>query len=142
MNGKHQRPFVYGKFRSPRSIPNPRLVPPPQYLPGVPGEPDVAIEVLREFGASELIGKIYVRTFGATPWIPAQWDLIQSTAWYQEYLLVRQHFLFDMVGSGTWEIVYFRTETDETGPYVAVALRYQPKTPNWVVQQRQRELSR
>lgn len=142
MNGKYQRPFVYGKFRSPR--PSVGLVPPPHpYLPGVPGEPDIALEVLREFGASDLIGKIYVRTFGATPWVPAQWDLVQSTTWYQDYLRLHgQHFFFDMAGSGTWQVVHFRTETDETGPYVAVALQYQPKTPAWVVQQRERERSR
>lgn len=140
MNGKHQRPFVYGTFRSAGT--GVGLPAPPTYVYS-PGEPDIALEVLREFGANELIGKIYVRTFGATSWVPAQWDLIQSTAWYQGYLRLHgQHFFFDMAGSGTWQIVHFRTETDETGPYVAVALQYQPKTPQWVVQQRERERSR
>ena len=140
MNGKHQRPFVYGTFRSPRT--GVGLTPIPLYVTS-PGEPDIALEVLREFGANELIGKIYIRTFGATSWVPAQWDLIQNTAWYKAYITFHgQNFFFDMAGSGTWQVVHFRTETDETGPYVAVALQYRPKTPQWVVQQREREVSR
>jgi len=39
-----------------------------------------------------------------------------------------------MEGSGYWEVVNFRNESDETGPYVAVALKYVPQNsvPKWV----------
>ena len=98
MNGKYQRPFVYGTFRWPRKTLNPfgRIGAPP------PGEPDIALEVLREFGTAELIGKVYIKAFVSSAWMPAQWDLIQQTDWYKEYLLSPQQFLFDMAGSGTW----------------------------------------
>jgi hypothetical protein len=33
-------------------------------------------------------------------------------------------YYFDMEGSGHWTVLHFRTESDETGIYVAVALRY------------------
>jgi hypothetical protein len=135
MNGRTQRPFVYGTFRSPRTA----ITPPPPY---VPGEPDIAVEVLREFGTTELIGKIYVKAFVSSTWVPAQWDLVQKSAWYHDYLRFGQHFLFDMDGSGAWQVVHFRTETDDTGPYVAVALRYLAQTPQWVQKQRDHERKR
>lgn len=135
MNGKYQRPFVYGIFRWPRRTFSllGRIGAPP------PGEPDIALEVLREFGTTELIGKVYIKAFVSTSWMPAQWDLIQQVDWYQGYLQTPQYFLFDMAGSGTWEVVHFRTETDETGPYVSVAIKYLPKAPAWVQNQRDRE---
>jgi hypothetical protein len=89
-----------------------------------------------------LIGKVYIKAFASSAWMPAQWDLIQQVDWYQGYLQMPQHFLFDMAGSGTWEVVHFRTETDETGPYMSVAIKYLPKPPAWVQTQRDRERTR
>ncbi len=139
MNGRQQRPFAYGTFRWPgKGGSTSRGLPPPPSLR--PGEPDIALEILREFGATELIGKIHVRQLGGA-WIPAQWDLLRSSVAYQNYFRRRQHFFFDMVGSGLWEVLHFRAESEETGPYVAVALRYHSKTYPWVALQREQERS-
>jgi hypothetical protein len=128
--------FVYGTFRWPtRRI---GLPPPPSYLR--PGAPDIAIEVLREFGATELRGKLYVRQMSSS-WVPAQIDYIRSTPWYQFFEKNQKHVVFDMDGSGPWEVLYFRNESDETGTYVAVALRYMAEVPVWVQGQRKREAS-
>src|SRR5215468_5787039 len=45
-----------------------------------------------------------------------------------------QFIVFDMQGSGPWEVLHFRIESNESGPYVAVALRQfeKGKTPPWV----------
>jgi hypothetical protein len=37
---------------------------------------------------------------------------------------IGRNLFFEMEGSGRWEVEHFREESDETGPYVAVALKY------------------
>jgi hypothetical protein len=113
MNGGQQRRFVYGMFRCP--------------VPAVVGRPEVGLEVLREFGTTELIGKVYIRLSPADPWTPVQGDSPTVVGWHQNSERFQQHFVFDMAGSGVWDVVHFRAEADETGPYVTVALRYSPK---------------
>lgn len=132
MNGKQQRPFVYGTFRWPV---------PRGPLGRISGGAEVAIEILREFGTTELIGKLYIRLPLNGPWAPTGEDHPQVAAWHQNFERFRQNFLFDMAGSGVWEVLHFRTETDETGPYVAVALRYSSKRYPWVDSQRAQEHS-
>jgi hypothetical protein len=135
MNGKQQRPFVYGTFRWPaKGGTLGRLPPPPNTQPGA----DIAVEILREFGPNELIGKVYVRPFSG-PWTPAQWDRVGD--WYPAYQRFPKAFVFDMAGSGVWDVLHFRSESDETGPYVAVALRYAPTVSPWIAKQREQELT-
>jgi hypothetical protein len=138
MNVRQQRTFVYGTFRWPTKVaasPSGLLPPPPL---SSPGEPDIALEILREFSSTELIGKIYVRPLYGS-WTPAQWDQVQRSVWYAQHERLPKHFVFDMVGSGLWEVLNFRSESEDTGPYVAVALQYLPTTFPWVIAQRRRE---
>jgi hypothetical protein len=44
--------------------------------------------------------------------------------WYKRFLRDRRGLYFDMQGSGRWEVLHFRNESDESGPYVAVAARF------------------
>lgn len=126
--------FVYGKFHWPskeRELePLPR---PPFVLPGT-AKPtawdQVALEVLREYGANELIGKIYFKG-NFNQWVPAEPSQVTDLEWFKWYLKLptqardaKHGYYFDMVGSGRWEVLHFRNESDETGPYVAMALRF------------------
>ncbi len=96
------------------------------------GEPDVAVEILREFGASEFVGKLYLKPSGS--WTIARIAQIRQMPWYVAFEKTPQTFAFDMQGSGPWEVLHFRTESDEFGGYVAVALRQfeKGKAPPWV----------
>lgn len=124
--------FVYGIFRWPWSN---RLPPPPALRPG---EPESAIEILREFdGGLALRGKLYRRA--STPsWVPAQMDAVLQSPWYPFFAKNPKHVVFDMEGSGAWEILYFRSESDESGVYAAVGLRLSSTVPSWVHFQRKR----
>jgi len=107
-----QSVFVYGKFRAPG---NALLGVPPQEEPA-------AIEVLREFSPYEFIGKILVRR--ETEWRVLTPENASARDWYRQF----QGGLplsFEMQGSGSWEIAWFRFETSSRNPnpYVAVALR-------------------
>jgi hypothetical protein len=134
-----QKTFVYGTFRWPTRGKIGASLPPP---PGIPlmttGPRDTALEILREFNTSELVGKIYFQVPNQ-PWVPARPDLVAYAPWYVHFARFHAHTYFDMDGSGLWEVLHFRNESDETGLYVAVALRYVGKTFPWVDQQRERE---
>jgi hypothetical protein len=131
MNGRQQRPFAYGTFRWPSKGASTIG----SMMRGRPAESDVAIEILREFGATEFIGKTYIRPFGGA-WTPAQWDRVD---WHENFVKFPGNFVFDMAGSGLWEVLHFRTESDEAGPYIAVALRYTVTPHPWVAAQRATE---
>jgi hypothetical protein len=124
-----QQTFVYGSFLWPgRKRDDPAFY----GLSGMqPGDPDVAVEILREFGASEFVGKLYTK-WVSTNWTPAQFTQIQETPWYIAFQKAPQIFVFDMQGSGPWQVLHFRTESDELGTYVAIALRQFEKPPAWV----------
>ena len=130
-----QQTFVYGTFLWPRKGFGSTL---PERIVSK-GEPDIALEILREFSASEFVGKLYTKPFAGS-WEVVQFDRIRSTAWYEGFEKMGQHFVFIMQGSGPWEVLHFRPESDETGPYVAVALREFPKdkAPAWVASLRKR----
>ena len=94
----------------------------------------VAIEILREYGANELIGKVYRR--GDNNWVPIEPSQVAHVEWFKWFHKIgkeaRHHpniFYFDMEGSGRWIVLHFRNESDETGPYVAVALQYAGSEP-------------
>ncbi len=134
MSPKSQQPFVYGKFVWPQ-----RALKRPFWGEGSTIEPEIALEILREFSASEFVGKLYTKP-NVGSWAVAQFDCVRSSDWYEAYQKAQQHFVFDMQGSGPWEVLHFRTESDESGPYVAVALRQfdKGKVPSWVATVRKR----
>ena len=125
MSAKSQNPFVYGTFLT--FLPQLGMTPPP---PPVEEGPDFAIEILREFNPSEFVGKLYTRARGNWSLFPA--DALRKAFWFETFSKARTHIVFDMQGSGAWEILHFRIESDEGGTYVAVALRYVAQTPSWV----------
>ena len=85
-------------------------------------EPPVAIEILKEFGPQEFIGKVYVLWQNA--WRPVMPEGASSFEWYQRFQRGEDVY-FDMRGSGRWEIEWFRFESSARtpNPYLAVALR-------------------
>ena len=90
----------------------------------------VAIEILREYSANELLGKLYIMGAGER-WTPASFAVLEQSEWYKFYLNLGPEarnatvlFHFEMEGSGRWKVLHFRAESDNTGPYVAVALQY------------------
>jgi len=115
--------FVYGRFVHPHQR---------AQVPALPflDTDRVALEIVREYGPNELIGKVSVRS------VSQQWALLDPTRaeelewmkWYKrlpaQTRTAGKMFYFDMEGSGHWAVLHFRTESDETGVYVAAALRY------------------
>lgn len=126
-----QQTFVYGTFLWPgRKRENPAFY----GLSGTePGDPDVAVEILREFGVSEFVGKVYMKEAGR--WTIARFVQVQQVSWYIAFeKMPPQLFVFDMQGSAPWQVLHFRAESDESGSYVAIALRQfeKGKAPPWV----------
>lgn len=100
---------------------------------GTADEPDIALEILREFSASEFVAKLHTKPVIGN-WTIAQFEEIRRTAWYKVSEKAPQFIVFDMQGSGPWELLHFRIESDDSGHYVAVALRRfeKGKAPQWV----------
>jgi hypothetical protein len=87
---------------------------------------EVAIEILREYSATEFIGKLYARTPNFT-WAVMDTTGLDNQEWYRwtKGPLGRHMPLkFIMEGGDTWKVLHFRFESDETGPYVAIALKH------------------
>jgi len=109
--------FVYGNFFI--SSKKPTVPPPPT------GNKPYAIEILREFAATEFIGKLY-RNTGST-WVVATWSTLGQEPWFGIYDKIRaapfRVLHFSMEGSGVWEVQVLRDESDETGSYIAVGLK-------------------
>jgi hypothetical protein len=105
------RTFMYGTFASPEEFSGLR--------PGLP--PEVAIEILREFSASELVGKIYVKGRGGN-WVPVSDPAVRDYIWYRDFKKTK-NLEFWMDGSAPWKVLYFRIESDDAGPYLAVGLK-------------------
>jgi len=106
------------------------LPPPPVLLFRSSDEPSIGIEVLREFGPLELRGKIYSWQIGG--WAPMQPSVAQSQVWYAVFKANPKMLVFEMQSSGAWEILYFRQESDVSGAYMSVALKYLPEVPPWL----------
>lgn len=135
-----QKTFVYGIFRWPtraKLSALARLPQPPRRIGDT--QSDIAVEILREFGATELRGKLYARPMISSTWTALQIDTVKLAAWYKHFEQSPAQVVFDMEGSGPWEILYFRNESDETGMYVAIALRLLAAIPPWVSFQKRRE---
>jgi hypothetical protein len=88
------------------------------------------VEVLREFGATELRGKVYSRAVNL--WSPIQLDHVRNLDWYGAFEKSPKQFVFDMQYSGAWEVLYFRAESDEFGLYLSVAMKLLPDVPAWL----------
>jgi hypothetical protein len=128
--------FIYGRFKHPGEVP---LLPFP-FAPTAPigspiisafnTAPDVAVEILREFSATELVGKVYVLGRGSA-WSPVSQPGIRAYSWYQDF--PRLGLILDTEGSNPWKVLYFRQESDDSGPYVAVGLKLEPPnaTSTW-----------
>jgi len=115
-----QAVFVYGEFSStPEGL---KMFLEKMHRAPSRLEPPVAIEILREFGPQEFIGKVYV--LQETAWRPATPEGASSFSWYQSFQKGEPGF-FDMRGSGRWEIEWFRFESSarSPNPYLAVALK-------------------
>lgn len=65
-------------------------------------------------------------------WAIAQVAQIEEAPWYVAFNKNPQVFVFDMQSSGPWQVLNFRTESDESGNYIAIALRQFEKVPTWV----------
>ncbi len=85
-------------------------------------EPEFAIEIMREHSANEFVGKLY-RKSSSGNWVPVDPGVLSGPAWRQRFS-EKTPMRFEMAGSGVWKVLHFRTESDETGPYVAIALQY------------------
>jgi len=112
------RTFVYGTFTPSDVFERLRRI--AEERPGV--DPDIAIEVLREFSLSEFIGRVHVKGSGGN-WIRLTGSSLRKYGWYKTYL--RKGELKFLMQDDTWNVKYFREESDETGPYVAAALERQ-----------------
>jgi hypothetical protein len=125
---KVSRTFVYGDFflgKKSRS------------KPALPGTQPFAIEILREFSSTEFIGKLFYRAGGE--WFPANRSMLHNSNWFTDYqkslkkihrgLNTEEEFqptkalFFAMEGSGIWHVQNIRDESDDSGPYIAVALK-------------------
>jgi hypothetical protein len=131
------KPFVYGRFLWPtgKAEAKRRLRPPlplpPFVLPPTTSLEEIAIEVLREFSPTELIGKVYYKSpFGT--WAAIDQGRASLYGWYKWFFKVKHDLVFNMDGSGPWEVLHFRNESDESGPYVAVALKFSSKKYLWL----------
>lgn len=119
------RTFVYGRFFWPGSQAHLKHPPAPPFIYRRPDE--AAVEILREFSARELVGKVYVKGPSGN-WIPVDWNQLNQYEWFKFYQRFPKHpalplFGFAVEGSGNWQVLYLRKESDATGPYVAIALQ-------------------
>jgi len=128
------RPFIYGRFVWPgkgKKAKGPSSVPkslPPLYDYDFDR---VAVEVLREFTATELVGKLYLMGGSPITFSRADMTVIKDQEWYKWYNRLSKQmresgrdFYFDVEGSGPWSVLFLRNESDDSGPYIAVGLRY------------------
>ena len=125
-----RKPFVYGRFVwSGKPKTKPTSLPP--LIARAFDRDRVAVEVLREFSATEFVGKLYLLSGSPVTWTPADMHTVQEQDWYSWYLRIPKQFrekgsgfYFDVEGSGPWKVLYLRGESDDAGPYVAIALQY------------------
>jgi hypothetical protein len=114
--------FVYGELRP---LPVGRLLGLGHVqLAGLQPEPEFAIEIIREYSANELIGKLH-RKSTSGQWVPVDPGTLESPQWKLRFSGTSPgKWKFEMAGSGLWKVLHLRIESDETGPYVAIALRH------------------
>ena len=87
------------------------------------GRPEIAVEILREFSPTELVGKVYAKGRNGN-WGAVSQSGLKDFVWYKDKEFTQNKRLaFWMDASKPWEVLYFRPESDDAGPYVAVGLR-------------------
>ena len=97
----------------------------------------MAVEILREFGATEFVGRLYSRLVGGE-WLPVQPSHVHLFPWHEIFEHHPSLVVFDLEGSGPWQVLYVRRESDEQGIYTAIALKQFEKAPVWFSSVRQR----
>jgi hypothetical protein len=114
------RRFVYGTFVWPGKRKTP-------FIPSAPARrtADIALEIVQEYSATELLGKIYVIGLGGR-WTALTQAQAAEKPWHKWFMKTHRFLYFDMEGSGWWQVLHFRIESDDAGQYVAAALRYGP----------------
>ena len=120
------RVFIYGEFQS--------ADPASMFLRKLMGgqQSDLAtqaIEILREFSPLELIGKLYVLTQGRN-YQPVTPMGVREYTWYKDYQKsslggATEKFHFKVKDGDLWQVLWIRQESDDSGPYIAVALRHE-----------------
>ena len=129
------RTFVYGTFLWAAMLQQMGLPRVPSRLPPPPDpnkfDEQMAVEILREFGASELVGRLFGRPEGGA-WTPIQPQIVRSFSWYEVFIKNPALLVFDLEVSGPWQVLDIRNESDEQGIYTAIALRRFEKAPAWV----------
>jgi len=108
------RTFVYGSFSEHRG-----------HMPPPPGMQPFAVEILREFSTTEFIGKLFARV--GSSWLPSTRGGLANYPWYRSYQKSKPLY-FEMEGSGVWQVQNLRDESDDSGPYIAVALKFSSPT--------------
>src|ERR1700677_4963872 len=117
-----RRVFVYGSFVD--RVQRGGMTPPP-------GLPTTAVEILREFSAIEFVGKVYALTPGRN-WQPGSPLGAGEYEWFRKYRDILAHkkttvnkLYFKTQEDDHWEVLYLRQESDESGAYMAVALKHE-----------------
>lgn len=132
---QQRKPFIYGRFDWPAKSKSKRVPPGlPVFLRKSLDRDRIGIEILREFSATELVGKLYSIGGSQSSWTPVDVSTLEEQDWYRWYRSIpkaaltknlgRELFSFNVEGSGPWAVLYIRTESDDAGPYVAIALKY------------------
>ena len=128
-----RRVFIYGQFiigaealrnRLPFFPAGQSLSPPP--LPPSLDLSTEAIEILREFSPLELIGKVYTLGSGRN-YAPVTPLGVRNFSWYREYERASRKsegFYFKVKDGDVWKVLWLRQESDDTGAYIAVALKH------------------
>jgi len=111
-----KRPFVYGDF----NLPTEKTAGLKPTLP--PGYSRYAVEILREFSPTEFVGKVYVIVPTTLQWVLLRPEDASRALWYEVAIKAPKMVKFKMQGSGQWSVQNVRTESDDQGPYVALAL--------------------
>lgn len=109
--------FVYGELQ-------PQLL--GRWLSRIVGDvqPEFAVEIIQEYSANELVGKLFRKGYSGQ-WVPVDSGTLESPEWKQRFAGTSPgKWKFEMAGSGVWDVLHLRIESDETGPYVAIAMRY------------------
>ena len=117
-----KKTFVYGDFKSAVRFGSSDAT-----GTTVPGYSPYAIEILREFSASEFIGKVYQLSRSLRWEILAPEDA-ERVDWYRTALKRPQKVKFEMQSSGQWTVQNVRIESDPQGRYVAVGLSNEKHT--------------
>jgi hypothetical protein len=122
-----RRTFIYGEFLGAEFFSDSAygLAPPPR-----PELATEAIEILREFSLLEFVGKIYVLT-PSRNYEPVTPLGVRNYTWYRDYQMAslgkekgKSKYYFKVKQGDIWRVLWIRQESDDAGPYMAVALQH------------------